>query len=70
MTLTIGMLISRIAYGIVPAGSFVSIYVFAMVYLFAVLGLWLVGFYIGKHPTASDVVVLFMMMIFILLGGL
>lgn len=39
--LSIGLLISYLAYGIVPAGSLFTIYVFAAAYLLAVLGLGL-----------------------------
>ena len=39
LILTIGLLIAFVAYGIKPAGSFLTIYVFAAVYLLAVLGL-------------------------------
>jgi len=39
--LTLGLIISRLIYGIVPAGNVLTIYVFAAVYLLAVLGLGL-----------------------------
>ena len=70
MTLTIGMIISWVAYGIVPAGSFVSIYVFAMVYLLAVLGLGLLVSTLANTQQQAMLLSFFMMMIFILLGGL
>ncbi len=41
VVLTIGFGISAFVYGIIPVGSFVTIYVFAAVYLLAVLGLGL-----------------------------
>jgi len=68
--LSIGLLISRIAYGIVPAGSLFTIYAFAGVYLLAVLGLGLlVSTYTGTQQQAM-LISFFMMMVFILLGGL
>ncbi len=70
ITLTIGMIISWVAYGIVPAGSFVSIYVFAMVYLLAVLGLGLLVSTLANTQQQAMLLSFFMMMIFILLGGL
>lgn len=70
ITLTIGLIISRLAYGIVPAGSFVSIYVFAMVYLLAVLGLGLLVSTLANTQQQAMLLSFFMMMIFILLGGL
>lgn len=70
MVLTIGLLISFVAYGIKPAGSFLTIYAFAAVYLLAVLGLGLlVSTYCGTQQQAM-LISFFMMMIFILLGGL
>src|SRR4029079_13616218 len=41
LVLTIGLGISRVMYGIIPSGSFVTIYLFAAVYLLALLGLGL-----------------------------
>jgi ABC-2 type transport system permease protein len=41
LILTIGLFISWVAYGIVPVGSLFTIYIFAAVYLLAVLGLGL-----------------------------
>ena len=70
VVLSIGLLIARLAYGIVPAGSLLVIYSFAAVYLLAVLGLGLlVSTYSGNQQQAM-LVSFFMMMIFILLGGL
>lgn len=68
--LTIGLIISRIFYGIIPAGSLLVMYSFAAVYLLAVLGLGLlVSTYSGNQQQAM-LISFFMMMIFILLGGL
>ncbi len=68
--LSIGLLIARLAYGIIPSGSFLTIYVFAAVYLLAVLGL---GLLISTYTSTQQQAMLisfFLMMIFILLGGL
>jgi ABC-2 type transport system permease protein len=70
LILTIGLLIAFIAYGIKPAGSFFTIYVFAAVYLLAVLGL---GLLLSTYCSTQQQAVLlsfFLIMIFILLGGL
>lgn len=70
IVLTLGLLISRVFYGIVPAGGFFPIYVFAAVYLLAVLGL---GLLISTYATTQQQAMLisfFLMMIFVLLGGL
>lgn len=68
--LTLGLLIARLAYGIIPAGSFFTIYVFAAVYLLAVLGLGLLVSTYAQTQQQSMLVSFFIMMIFILLGGL
>lgn len=68
--LSLGILVARVAYGIVPAGSLLTIYIFAAVYLLAVLGLGLlVSTYTGTQQQAM-LISFFMMMVFILLGGL
>jgi len=70
LILTIGLLISLLVYGIKPAGSFLTIYAFAGVYLLAVLGL---GLLVSTFCTTQQQAMLtsfFLMMIFILLGGL
>lgn len=70
LILTIGLLIAFVTYGIKPAGSFLTIYVFAGVYLLAVLGLGLlVSTYCNTQQQAM-LISFFLMMIFILLGGL
>jgi len=70
VVLTIGLTIARLAYGIVPAGSFVTIYVFAALYLLAVLGLGLLISTYSANQQQSMLLSFFLMMIFILLGGL
>lgn len=68
--LTIGLLIAYIAYGIIPAGSFFTIYIFAACYLLAVLGL---GLLISTYSSTQQQAMLFsffLIMIFVLLSGL
>ncbi len=68
--LSIGLLIAWLAYGIIPVGGLFTIYVFAGVYLLAVLGLGLlISTYCGTQQQAM-LISFFLMMIFILLGGL
>lgn len=68
--LTIGLLIARIAYGIAPAGHYLTIYVFSAVYLLAVLGLGLlISTFTGNQQQAM-LISFFLMMVFILLSGL
>jgi ABC-2 type transport system permease protein len=70
LVLTLGLVISRVAYGISPAGSFFTIYVFAAVYLLAVLGLGLLISTWTSNQQQAMLISFFMMMIFILLSGL
>ena len=68
--LSIGLLIAYVAYGIIPVGSFFTIYVFAACYLLAVLGL---GLLISTYSNTQQQAMLFsffLMMIFVLLSGL
>jgi len=68
--MTLGLLISWLAYGIIPEGSFLTIYVFSAVYLLAVLGLGLLVSTYAHTQQQAMLVSFFLMMIFILLGGL
>jgi ABC-2 type transport system permease protein len=68
--LSIGLIIGRVAYGISPAGSLFTIYVFAAVYLLAVLGLGLLVSTFTSTQQQAMLISFFMMMVFILLGGL
>ncbi len=70
IVLTIGLTIARLFYGIVPAGSFATIYIFAAVYLLAVLGLGLLVSTYCSNQQQAMLLSFFIMMIFILLGGL
>ena len=68
--LTIGLLISRLVYGIIPVGSIFTVYIFAAVYLLAVLGLGLLVSTFANTQQQAMLLSFFMMMIFIMLGGL
>ncbi|MGC4102750.1 ABC transporter permease [Ferruginibacter sp.] len=70
LVLTIGLTISRVFYGIIPAGHFITIYIFAAVYLLAVLGLGLLLSTYSANQQQAMLISFFIMMIFILLGGL
>ena len=68
--LTVGLLIIRFVYNVHPAGNIFVLYVFAAVYLLAVLGL---GFLVSTFADTQQQAMLisfFLLMIFILLGGL
>lgn len=70
IVLMLGLLISRLFYGILPAGGFFTIYVFAAVYLLAVLGLGLLISTYAATQQQAMLISFFLMMIFVLLGGL
>ncbi len=67
---SMGLGIARLFYGIIPAGSILTIYLFASVYLFAVLGLGLLISTYADNQQQAMLISFFLMMIFILLGGL
>ena len=68
--LTIGFAASYIFYGIVPAGGYLLIYLFAAVYLVALLGFGLFTSTFAETQQQAMFISYFCMMIFILLGGL
>jgi ABC-2 type transport system permease protein len=70
LVLTVGLVISRLAYGIMPVGSFLTIYVFAAVYLLAILGLGLLISTFTSNQQQAMLISFFLMMVFILLSGL
>ena len=61
---------ARLAYGIVPAGSILTVYFFAAVYLFAVLGLGLLISTYADSQQQAMLISFFLMMIFVLMSGL
>ena len=70
VVMSLGLLIAWLAYDIMPVGSFLTIYVFAAVYLLAVLGLGLLVSTYTSNQQQAMLISFFMMMVFILLGGL
>lgn len=68
--LTIGLLISRIVYDIVPLGGLITIYTYAAVYLLAVLGIGMLISTISTTQQQAMLVSFFFLVTFILLGGL
>lgn len=67
---TLGLLIIRIVYGIVPEGSIFVLYCFIWVYLLAVLGFGLLVSTYSETQQQAMFIMFFFIMIFILLGGL
>lgn len=70
ITLTLGLLVSLLVYHIVPMGSIFLIYLFGMVFLFTLLGVGLLVSTYAETQTQATFVSFFVMMLFMLLGGL
>ncbi len=68
--LTFGLTIARLVYGIVPLGHYITIYIFAAIYLLAILGLGLLLSTYAQTQQQSMLVSFFITMIFNLLSGL
>ncbi|MEZ2443577.1 ABC transporter permease [Chitinophaga sp. RCC_12] len=67
---TLGLLVAWGIYGIWPVGSFVTLYVFAAVYLVALLGFGLLVSTYTNNQLQAMFVAFFFMMIFMLMSGL
>ena len=70
VTLTLGLIVSWLFYSITPLGSIGLIYVFGMVFLFTLLGVGLLISTYAETQTQATFVSFFVMMLFMLLGGL
>ncbi|WP_337872414.1 ABC transporter permease [Ignavibacterium sp.] len=70
VVLSIGFIISFVLYGIFPAGSFLVGYLFAGIYLIALLGFGLLTSVYADTQQQAMFISYFFMLIFILLGGL
>lgn len=68
--LTLGLLIAYVVYGIVPLGGYLTIYLFAFVYLLAILGFGLLLSTFAETQQQSMLTSFFIMMIFVLMSGL
>lgn len=70
LVFTVGFTVARVFYGIRPVGSIVTIYLFASVYLFAVLGLGLLISTYAHTQQQAMLISFFLMMVFVLMSGL
>jgi ABC-2 type transport system permease protein len=68
--LTVGLIVARVIYDIVPLGHYITIYIFAVFYLLAILGLGLLLSTYAQTQQQSMLVSFFVTMIFNLLSGL
>lgn len=70
LVFTLGLIVARVVYGIIPLGSLGLIYVFLAVYLVAVLGLGLLISTYSQTQQQANSLTFFFLMIFNLLSGL
>lgn len=70
ISITLGLLVSYVIFGLIPVGSFGTIYLFSMVYLLSVLGIGLLVSTFADTQQQATLFAFFFMMIFILMGGL
>ena len=68
--MTIGFIIAWLFYGIIPLGSYLTVYVFAAVYLLVILGIGLLISNYSSTQQQAMLVSFFLMMIFVLMSGL
>ncbi len=67
---TIGLMIARLVYGIIPLGSIVLLYLFLSVYLLAILGFGLLISTYSETPMQANSLTFFFVQIFNMMGGL
>lgn len=67
---SVGLLVMRIVYGIIPVGSIPLLYLFAAVYMIAILGFGLLVSTFANTQLQAMFIAFFFIMIFILMSGL
>lgn len=67
---SIGLLVARLVYGIVPVGNLAVLYAFVAIFLLAILGFGLLISTYCETQQQAMFIAFFFMMIFILMGGL
>jgi ABC-2 type transport system permease protein len=70
VTVSLGMLVGRLVFGLAPVGSTFTIYLFAGLYLIGLLGVGLFISTITESQQQATLLSFFMMMVFVLLSGL
>lgn len=70
IVLTVGLIIARLVYGIIPIGHYFTIYIFSSIYLLAILGLGLLLSTYAQTQQQSFLLAFFITMIFNLMSGL
>ena len=70
IVINIGFFVAWAVYGLVPAGHFLTIYVFAIIYIFTVSGLGLIISNFAQSLQQAMFIIFFFMLVFIMLSGL
>lgn len=70
IVITIGFLIAWVVYGLIPAGYFSALYMFAAIYILGISGLGLVVSNYASTLQQAMFIIFFFMMLFIMLSGL
>ncbi|MFM2416393.1 MAG: hypothetical protein RL385_1116 [Pseudomonadota bacterium] len=70
VSISLGIVVARVAFGLWPVGSLLTIYLFAGLYLVGILGIGLFISTITESQQQATLLSFFIMMVFILLGGL
>lgn len=70
VSITMGMVVAYLVFGIIPLGHYATVYAFAAVYLLGVLGIGLLISTFSDTQQQATLFSFFFMMIFILMGGL
>ncbi len=70
VVMSIGLVIARFVYGIIPEGSLGVIYLFTSVYLLALLGIGLLISTLSDTQQQAMLISFFFLLVFILMGGL
>ncbi|MEP7269025.1 MAG: ABC transporter permease [Saprospiraceae bacterium] len=70
VSITLGLLVARFIYGIIPLGSYFTIYFFSAIYLIGALGVGLLLSTFADTQMQVTLISFFIIMFFVLMGGL
>ena len=70
IVMSVGFIVAWLVYGIIPLGSYFTLYFFAAIYLLVILGIGLLISSYSENQQQAMLVTFFILMIFVLMGGL
>lgn len=70
IVISVGFVIAWLFYGIIPLGSYFTLYLFAAIYLLVILGIGLLISTYSENQQQAMLITFFLLMIFVLMGGL